>query len=77
MLDLRRKFSHDIIGDRSYSNSPKIVSNIGNYCIRYFHQNGIGCIMKHIPGHGASTSDSHKKTPKISLTQKKLNEIDF
>ena len=44
VLDLRVKGASNIIGDRSFSKNPKIVSKIGDYCIKYFHQNGIGTV---------------------------------
>ena len=71
VLDLRRFKSHSIIGDRSYSSNKKIVSKIGNICIQKFHSNKIATIIKHIPGHGLSKSDSHKKLPIIN------NKIDY
>ena len=38
----------------------------------------MGTVIKHIPGHGcASTLDSHLKTPKVNLSLKELNKIDF
>tara|TARA_A100001015_G_scaffold91743_1_gene102110 strand:+ start:34 stop:603 length:570 start_codon:yes stop_codon:yes gene_type:complete len=52
VLDLRKKGSSSIIGDRSFSSNPKIVSKIGDYCINYHHNNGVGTVIKHIPGHG-------------------------
>ena len=59
VLDLRLKGSSNIIGDRSFSKNPKIVSKIGDYCIQYFNDNGIGTVIKHIPGHGLAKVDSH------------------
>ena len=50
ILDLRLKGASNIIGDRSFSKDPKIVSKIGDLCIKQFHENGIGTVMKHIPG---------------------------
>ena len=52
VLDLYRKNSHKIIGDRAYSNNPKIVRDIGNIVLNKFHKNKINTIIKHIPGHG-------------------------
>ena len=72
VLDLRVKNSSNIIGDRSFSKNPKIVSKIGDYCIEYFHKNGIGAVIKHIPGHGLAKVDSHYYTPKI---YKKINYL--
>ena len=77
VLDLRVKGSSNIIGDRSFSNNPKIVSNIGDYCIKYFHENGIGTVIKHIPGHGLAKVDSHHLTPLVNKKLKYLIKNDF
>tara|TARA_B100001121_G_scaffold123068_1_gene107905 strand:- start:1524 stop:2471 length:948 start_codon:yes stop_codon:yes gene_type:complete len=77
VLDLRVKGASKIIGDRSFSRNPKIVSEIGNFCIKNFHKNGIGTIMKHIPGHGLAKVDSHNFTPIINKDLKFLLKNDF
>ena len=70
VLDLRLKGSSNVIGDRSFSKDPKVVSKIGDFCIQYYQENKIGTIIKHIPGHGLAKVDSHYFTPTIN---KKLN----
>jgi len=77
VLDLRVKGSSNIIGDRSFSRNPKIVSKIGDLCIKYFHDNGIGTVIKHIPGHGLAKKDSHHFTPKIDKNINYLLKNDF
>jgi len=77
VLDLRLKGSSSIIGDRSFSKNPKIVSKIGDICINNFHSNNIGTIIKHIPGHGLAKVDSHKLTPTINKNLKYLIKNDF
>ena len=77
VLDINRKFSHNIIGDRSYSNDKKIVSKIGNICVDKFHKNRIATVIKHIPGHGLSKVDSHLKLPTIRNNLKYLVKNDF
>ena len=72
VLDLRVKNSSNIIGNRSFSKDPKIVSKIGDYCINHFNENGIGTVIKHIPGHGLAKVDSHYFTP---LVNKKINYL--
>ena len=72
VLDIRRLKSHKIIGDRAYSSNVKIVSKIGDICIEKFQKNRIATIIKHIPGHGLSKSDSHKKLP---IIDKKINYL--
>ena len=77
VLDLRLKGSSSIIGDRSFSKDPKIVSQIGDICINSFHSNNIGTVIKHIPGHGLAKVDSHKLTPVINKNLKYLIKNDF
>ena len=77
VLDLRVKGSSNIIGDRSFSKNPKIVSKIGDFCIDYFHKNSIGTVMKHIPGHGLAKVDSHNFTPIVKKNSNYLNKNDF
>ncbi len=72
VLDLKIEGSSKIIGDRSFSKNPKTVSKIGDYCIQNFHENGIGSVIKHIPGHGLAKVDSHIRTP---IVKKKLNYL--
>ena len=77
VLDLRVKGSSNVIGNRSFSKNPKIVSKIGDYCIKYFHENRIGTVIKHIPGHGLAKVDSHKLTPVINKNLNYLIKNDF
>ena len=77
VLDLRSKGSSSIIGDRSFSKDPKIVSKIGDICINNFHSNNIGTVIKHIPGHGLAKVDSHKLTPTVNKNLKYLIKNDF
>ncbi len=77
VLDLRMVGSSSIIGDRSFSNNPKIVSTIGDYCIKHYHNNGIGTVIKHIPGHGLAKVDSHHFTPVVNKNLYYLLRNDF
>ena len=77
VLDLRIKGATNIIGDRSFSKNKNTVSKIGDLCIKLFHENSIGTIIKHIPGHGLAKVDSHKFTPIVKKSAKYLNKNDF
>ena len=77
VLDLKIKGSSNIIGDRSFSMNPKIVSKIGDFCIKQFHQNSVGTVIKHIPGHGLAKVDSHYFTPIINKKKSYLSKNDF
>ena len=77
VMDVRRENSHDIIGSRSFSTEPKIVSRIGNFCINLYKKNKIGTVIKHIPGHGLTKSDSHYELPIVKAKKKELIKKDF
>ena len=77
VLDVRRKITHKVIGSRSFSTDPYLVSKLGKICINKFHENHIGTVIKHIPGHGLSKFDTHKKLPIVNQNINDLNKIDF
>ena len=77
VLDLRVDGASNVIGDRSFSKNKKIVSKIGDYCIKYYREHGIGNIIKHIPGHGLAKVDSHHYTPIIKKSISYLLKNDF
>ena len=77
VLDVIRKNTNKIIGNRSFSDEPRIVKKLGEVCVKQYKRNKLGTVIKHIPGHGCSTLDSHLKLPKVKLDYKNLNKIDF
>ena len=77
VLDLRIKGTSNIIGNRSFSKNKNTVSKMGDLCIKLFHENSIGTIIKHIPGHGLAKVDSHNFTPVVNKTSQYLIKNDF
>ena len=77
VLDVLRKNTSKVIVKRSFSNSREIVKKFGKLTIDECHKNKLITVIKHIPGHGCSISDSHYKMPKVNLSYKKLNSEDF
>jgi len=77
VLDLKYKGASNVIGDRAFSNNKYSVSKIGDICIKLFHENSVGTVIKHIPGHGLASVDSHNSRPTVKKTIKYLNKNDF
>ena len=77
VLDVLRKSTHSIIGKRSFSKKKEIIKHLGKITVKECHSQKILTVIKHIPGHGCSTKDSHLILPKVNLTEKILNKIDF
>lgn len=76
VLDVLTPQTHDVIGDRSFSSDPAIVARLGLSVCRNLLAAGITPIIKHIPGHGRSTLDSHLDLPVVKASLAEL-ESDF
>jgi len=77
VLDLLKKKTHKVIGNRSYSANPFIVNELGRLCVKFYKKNKIATVIKHIPGHGGAKSDSHLQLPRINNNYTSLKRNDF
>ena len=77
VLDVLRFNTNKIIGNRSFSRNQKIVNELGLFTVNHLKKNKMAGVIKHIPGHGGTITDSHKKMPIVSASLKKLNHLDF
>jgi beta-N-acetylhexosaminidase len=77
VLDLLKKKTHPVIGNRSFSKDPNTVNKLGKLCVKFYKRNNIGTVIKHIPGHGSASLDSHFKLPKVNETLVSLKKNDF
>ncbi len=66
VLDLRYQFADAVIGDRAISSDPQTVATLGGEIARGIIAEGVIPVMKHIPGHGRATADSHLALPRIA-----------
>ena len=77
VLDVLRKNTNKIIGKRSFSENQRIVKKLGETSVRKCHLQNIVAVIKHIPGHGCSSVDSHLSMPIVNLSEKQLDKKDF
>lgn len=77
VLDVPVAGSHDIIGDRAYGTTPEQVAEIGRSVAQGFLAQGMLPVIKHIPGHGRATKDSHLDLPVVATARAVLSETDF
>jgi beta-N-acetylhexosaminidase len=68
VLDLRVPGAHDVIGDRAFATDPATVAAHGRAMALGLLAAGIQPLMKHIPGHGRSTADSHLELPRVDTS---------
>jgi len=61
VVDLNTNPNNPVIGkwERSFSADPQIVTKHARKFIKAHHAHGVLCSLKHFPGHGSSTDDSH------------------
>lgn len=71
-LDLPQPGAHDVIGDRALGKEPMQVAALGRAILDGLAAAGVvGCI-KHMPGHGRSTTDTHKEMPTVTAAAAEL-----
>jgi beta-N-acetylhexosaminidase len=66
-----------VIGDRAYGTEPSKVAAIARAVTEGLEQGGILPVLKHIPGHGRATADSHLRLPKVDTSKIELERTDF
>ncbi len=77
VLDIKNKNTNNVLLDRCFSTNLNVVKYIGKICVENFNKNKIATVIKHIPGHGLSKSDSHFKLPIINHSKSYLKKNDF
>ena len=77
VLDVLRRNTNKIIGKRSFSKKKEIVKIFGEITIKECCSHKIINVIKHVPGHGCSSVDSHVNLPKVNLDKNELSNIDF
>jgi beta-N-acetylhexosaminidase len=77
VLDLPAPGADAVIGDRAFSSELEIVIALGRAVIDGMLDGGVLPVMKHIPGHGRATADSHLALPRVSTPEAELRAADF
>ena len=77
VLDLPVAGADPVIGDRAFSTEPATVIDLGRAVIEGMLDGGVLPVMKHVPGHGRATSDSHKALPHVTTHFDELSSSDF
>ena len=72
LLDVRQAGAHDIIGDRALGSEPMQVAALGKAVIDGLRAGGVVGVVKHMPGQGRSTGDSHVELPTVDASEAEL-----
>lgn len=77
VVDLARKGTHDVIGQRAFGDDPDLVIAMAREVIDGMLEVGEIPIMKHIPGYGRVTVDPHFHCPVVDAARDDLRATDF
>ncbi|QTN01425.1 beta-N-acetylhexosaminidase [Sediminibacillus dalangtanensis] len=77
VLDVNSNPDNPVIGDRSYSDDPKIVSKLGIQTMKGIQSKQVIPVIKHFPGHGDTSVDSHYQLPKVNKTLQQLEKLEL
>lgn len=77
VADVATDDMHDVIGDRAFSTNPHNVASLCASTIAGMMAGGTYPIIKHAPGHGRATADSHLELPQVDASLAELKEQDF
>src|SRR5471032_999486 len=69
--------SDAVIGNRAYGTEPAKVAAIARAVTEGLEQGGILPVLKHIPGHGRATADTHFRLPVVDTPESELERVDF
>lgn len=75
--DVNNNPGNPVIGVRSFSDDPEVVSDFAQSYIKGIHSENIMTAAKHFPGHGNTEVDSHTGLPMINLTEEELEKVEF
>lgn len=77
VLDIAFAETHAVIGDRAYAAEPESVAALGRAAAEGLMAEGVMPVIKHIPGHGRATVDSHLSLPTVTASRAELERMDF
>jgi beta-N-acetylhexosaminidase len=66
-----------VIGNRAYGTEPGKVAAIARAVTEGLEEGGVLPVLKHIPGHGRATADTHFKLPTVDTPRGELERTDF
>ena len=76
-LDIWSNPDNTVIGDRAYGSDPHTVTSAGLAVNQGLEQGGVIPVVKHFPGHGDTSTDSHVDLPVVDKTAEELQEFEL
>jgi beta-N-acetylhexosaminidase len=77
VADVDTEDTNPIIGDRAFSDDPEEVAAYVVTQLDAYEDTGVVAGLKHFPGHGDTTEDSHLTLPRVDLDLDQLREREL
>lgn len=77
MVDVAGPQTHEFLRNRCYGTEPAKVAALGRAAAEGLLAGGVLPVVKHMPGHGRATMDSHFDLPTVSAGRDALAQHDF
>ena len=77
VADVNSNPKNQVIGSRAFSSNPNVAAKMVNAFIDGLHKNGVLSCIKHFPGHGDTTADTHKGYVAVNKTWAQLQAMEL
>jgi beta-N-acetylhexosaminidase len=77
LADIARPNTHPFLRNRLYGERLETVVEIARAVADGLSDAGVFPVLKHIPGHGLGTMDSHHELPRVTASRAALETLDF
>jgi len=77
VADVNSNPANPVIGYRSFGEDPERVAILVKAYSRGLEEGGVQSVAKHFPGHGDTSTDSHKTLPTVNHTRRMLDSVDI
>ncbi|MEN9578856.1 MAG: hypothetical protein RJA70_1865 [Pseudomonadota bacterium] len=77
VVDVDSNPQNPVIGDRSFSASPQVVTRHAKAVVEGLQSHGLMACLKHFPGHGDTSQDSHLSLPIVKRSTLQLRQVEM
>ncbi|MCM3132324.1 beta-N-acetylhexosaminidase [Paenibacillus polysaccharolyticus] len=77
VLDINSNPKNPVIGDRSFGTTAALVTRMGMAEMKGLRSEEVIPVVKHFPGHGDTSVDSHLDLPVVNKSEKQLAELEW
>jgi beta-N-acetylhexosaminidase len=77
VADVNSNPANPIIGARAFGQDPSLAARLTAAAVEGYHVAGIAATLKHFPGHGDTSVDSHLALPVLPHTRERLDQVEL